>query len=254
MYGWIERWKMDGKQPEWKELFHACAEAGLDAVEIDADSEKLQLANFYGLKVSASYIGLPLHDPFQSLDIDNVVLPLAERLARAEGSDLLVNADPISWKNPIPKTEDQFKRQGENISRLAELVSPMGLKICLHNHASDYHNATGDLQSVIKYAEPQVGLCVDTGWAYVAGCDPAQWVRAYPDRVFAFHLRNQNGDIPTEDLLEGEIDLKALLSCPEISGYNGWMALELWHPQQTKPVRSMTEDVQRSLNFLKRLL
>ncbi|PFP29555.1 hypothetical protein COJ96_10455 [Bacillus sp. AFS073361] len=104
MYGWAERWKRDGKTPEWDELFRACAEAGLDAVEIDADTEKLKLARSYGLAVSASYIGLPLHVPFNTLDVERSVLPIAERLAAAEGSDLLLNADPINWKNVIAKS------------------------------------------------------------------------------------------------------------------------------------------------------
>ncbi|MGG3468203.1 sugar phosphate isomerase/epimerase family protein [Neobacillus pocheonensis] len=254
MYGWTERWKMDGKKIEWNEIFQACAEAGLDAVEIDADPEKLKLARSYGLEVSASYIGLPLHEPFNNLDVERNVLPFAERLAAANGTDLLLNADPISWKTPIAKSEDHFKQQGENLSRISELVAPMGLKVCLHNHAADNHNATGDLRSVVQYADPRVGLCVDTSWAYVSGCNPIEWVNAYPDRIYAFHLRNQNGNVPTEDLLEGDINFASLIDSAASAQYRGWLALELWHPQNTKPKRSMTEDVQLSINYLRGFL
>lgn len=55
MYGWTERWKMDGKKPQWEDLFHACAEAGLDAVEIDADTEKLKLARSFGGRIGLLY-------------------------------------------------------------------------------------------------------------------------------------------------------------------------------------------------------
>lgn len=254
MYGWTERWKMDGKKPQWEDLFHACAEAGLDAVEIDADTEKLKLARSFGLAVSASYIGLPLHIPFNDLGVVQTVLPFAERLAAADGTDLLINADPISWKNPVSKSEDHFKQQGENLSRISELVASLGLKVCLHNHAADNHNARGDLRSVIQYADPLVGLCIDTGWAHVAGCNPIEWVTDYPDRVFAFHLRNQRGHVPTEDLLEGDINFVSLLNSAAAAKYNGWLALELWHPQSTQPVRTMTEDVERSLDYLRHIL
>ncbi|MGO4276360.1 hypothetical protein AB4Z22_42160, partial [Paenibacillus sp. TAF58] len=57
MYGWFERWKSDGKEPVWEDLYRACAEAGLDAVETDATPEKLALVRSYGLTVSASYMG-----------------------------------------------------------------------------------------------------------------------------------------------------------------------------------------------------
>lgn len=254
MYGWVERWKRDGKKPEWEELFHACAEAGLDAVEIDADTEKLKLARSYGLAISASYIGLPLHVPFNDLEVEQSVLPFAERLAAAEGSDLLLNADPINWKHVIAKSEDHFKQQGENLSRISELVSPMGLKVCLHNHAADNHNARGDLRSVIQYADHSVGLCVDTGWSYVSGCNPIEWVNTYPDRIYAFHLRNHQGNVPSEDLLEGDIDFSALMASAASIHYNGWLALELWHPENMQPSRTMSEDVQRSINYLRGFL
>lgn len=251
MYGWTERWKRDGKSPEWDELFRACAEAGLNAVEIDADVEKLKLARSYGLAVSASYIGLPLHVPFNTLDVEQSVLPFAERLAAAEGSDLLLNADPINWKNVVAKSEDHFKQQGENLSRISELVTPMGLKVCLHNHAADNHNATGDLRSVVEYADTGVGLCVDTGWAFVSGCNPIEWVNTYPNRIYAFHLRNQHGKVPSEDLLEGDVDFSSMMASAASANYNGWLALELWHPDSIQPLRTMGEDVQRSINYLR---
>lgn len=254
MYGWVERWKRDGKKTEWEELFRACAEAGLDAVEIDADTDKLNLARSYGLSVSASYIGLPLHVPFNTLEVERSVLPFAERLAAARGSDLLLNADPINWKNPLAKFEDHFKQQGENLTRIAELVAPMGLKVCLHNHAADIHNASGDLRSVIKYADTHVGLCVDTGWAFVSGCNPIEWIHTYPDRIYAFHLRNQHGNLPSEDLLDGDIDFSSLMATAAAAHYNGWLALELWHPESIQPRRTMSEDVQRSINYLRGFL
>ena len=254
LYGWIERWKTDGKQHDWEDLFRACAEAGLNAVEIDADTEKLKLARSYGLAISASYIGLPLHEPFNKLEIERTVLPFAERLAAAGGTDLLLNADPISWKTPVAKSEDHFKLQGENLTRISELTSPMGLKVCLHNHAADHHNAMGDLKSVVQYADSHVGLCVDTGWAHVAGCNSIEWVNTYPDRIYAFHFRNQIGNVPTEDLLEGEIDFASLMKSAVAARYKGWLALELWHPENTKPIRTMTEDVQRSIDYLRSTL
>lgn len=250
LYGWTERWNADGKAVEWKEIFQACADSGLDAVEIDADPERLRLLRDYGLAVSASYIGLQLHDTYEPLEA--ALLPYAERLAAAGGADLLVNADPYGgWKQPLPKPEDLVKRQGENLSRLAEQASRLGLQLSLHNHAADRHNAEADLRSVIDFADPSVGLCVDTGWAHVAGCDPIDWIRRYPERIKACHLRNQRGSTPTEDLTEGDIDFLALTGALTEIGYEGWLALELWHPPTTNAVRSMEDDVRRSIDYLK---
>jgi inosose dehydratase len=257
MYGWTERWKLDGRpQPHsWDELLRECAESGLDAVEIDASPEKLALARKYGLTVSASYLGLQIHEPFDVLNYEKEISPYAERLAAAGGKHLLLNADPWgSWTNPIPKKEEHFIRQGDNLSKIAHLIAPMGLTVSLHNHAADRYNAEGDLNSVVRYSDPAVGLCVDTAWASAAGCDPVAWIHSYPERIHYFHLRNQNGRWPTEDLLEGSINFQELIAAVKEIGYEGWLSLELWHPQEIKPVRSMIEDVTRSTQFLRELI
>ncbi|MHB1235339.1 MAG: sugar phosphate isomerase/epimerase family protein, partial [Microbacteriaceae bacterium] len=131
-------------------------------------------------------------------------------------------------------------------------VRDLGLVVSLHNHAADFANAQADLDSVILFADAAVGLCVDTGWAQVAGHDPVAWVREHSARVHCFHLRNQNGPVPTEDLLEGEIRMEELLAAAP--DYSGWLTLELWHPDSMQPERSLKEDTRRSTEYLRGLL
>ncbi|UVI33208.1 sugar phosphate isomerase/epimerase family protein [Paenibacillus spongiae] len=252
MYGWQARYWKDGKEPSWDEMFRDCAESGMDAVEIDPTPELAAAAQAHGLTISGTYVGLQLHEPFEALKIEESVLPSAKRLAEAGGTDLVINADPKgSWEHPELKTEEEFKRQGDNLARIAAAVKPLGLKVSLHNHAATKHNAEGDLRSVIDYSSPEVGLCIDTGWAHVAGINPIDWIRKYPERVVAFHFRNQNGAIPTEDLLEGEIDMKELISALDAIAYEGWLTFELLHQDDMQIERTMEEDVQRSVDGLK---
>lgn len=254
MYGWNERYWLDHqREASWEELFRDCAESGMDAVEIDPQPEWVQLAKDFGLQISGAYVGLPLHEA--GLNIEDSVMPVARRLAEAGGRDLLINADPKGgWGVSLPKTEDEFKRQGEYLAQIASAVRALGLKVSMHNHADDRHNAEGDLRSVIEYSSSDVGLCIDTGWAYAAGFDPVDWVRQYTDRVYAFHLRNQNGKIPAEDLVEGDIDMRQLIRVLDQINYQGWLALELWHPEDTRPQRSMVEDTRRSIQYLKKII
>ena len=111
----------------------------------------------------------------------------------------------------------------------------------MHNHASDKHNAEGDLRSVIRYADEHVGLCVDTGWAHVAGMDPSELLRNWPKRIRAFHLRNQFGRVPSEELADGEIDMHALVNAAAAIGYEGWLTLELLHEESTRATRTLAE-------------
>lgn len=254
MYGWYERHWLDfNKEPSLEEIFRSCREAGMDAVEIDPQPEIVNLAKSYGLSISGSYIGLPLHE--STINIEETVMPIARRLAEAGGIDLVVNADPKGgWGVSLPKTEEEFKIQGDHLSRIASAVGALGLKVSMHNHADDQHNAEGDLHSVLKYSSPEVGLCIDTGWTYVAGFDSIEWIQKYPDRIHAFHLRNQKGGIPTEDLIDGDINMRNLIRALYDIEYNGWLTFELWHREDNHPKRSMVEDTRISIDFLKQAI
>ena len=91
LYGWMERFARDGVEWDWDALYGACAESGVDAVETDAEPHKVAVARRLGLAVSSSYIGLPLHLPWEHLDTARTVLPIAQRLAAAGGTDLILN-------------------------------------------------------------------------------------------------------------------------------------------------------------------
>ena len=154
LYGWMERFSRDGVGWDWESLYQACADAGVDAVETDPQPEKLAITRRLGLQVSSSYIGLPFHLPFGELDADARIWPVAERLAHADGSDLVLNADQEDWSKPVPKTVDDLKRQGENLSHVAQRAAALGLRTSLHNHAHTFDDASGDLASVTEHADP----------------------------------------------------------------------------------------------------
>lgn len=252
LYGWWERYRLDGREVELAEVLRDCAAAGLDAVEIDPTPEAREHLAQAGLCVSGAYVGVPLHQPWAELQAEAKILSVARRLAAAGGADLLVNADPKGgWGSPLPKTEDELKQQGENLRRLAASVAPLGVRVLFHNHAAARERTEADLRSVVEFSAPEVGLCIDTGWAHTSHCDPIAWVRTFPKRVFGFHLRNQRGSVPTEDLIEGDLDFSALLRALGEIGYDGWLALELWHRSDTHARRTMIEDVRRSIGYLR---
>src|SRR5690606_36758603 len=167
------------------------------------------------------------------------------------GRDLLINADPKGgWGVALKKTEDEFKRQGEHLSNIADAVRDLGLKVSMHNHADDKHNAEGDLRSGIEYSSKEVGLCIDTDWAHVAGMNPLQWIEKYPERVYSFHLRNQHGASPSENITSGDIAMQKLIHMLSDINYQGWLTFELWHREDNQPQRSLVEDTKISIDYL----
>ncbi len=248
LYGWMERFARDGVEWDWRSLYGACAASGVTGVETDPTPEKRAILDGLGLAASASYVGMPLTPPFAELDVEGRVLPVARRLAEAGGRVLIVNSDPDA-AGALPRSPDDVARQGENLSRIAGLVAPLGLRVALHNHADDHAAASADLASVIEHADPAVGLCIDTGWALAAGHDPVAWVREHRARVHAVHLRDLRDGIPTETLGEGELDVAGFVRA--LGDYDGWLTLELWHPTTMTPRGSMGEAVRAAVALLR---
>ncbi|TDQ39113.1 sugar phosphate isomerase/epimerase family protein [Aureibacillus halotolerans] len=256
LWVWSERFKLDGREWDLETCLNECAQSGLNGIELNAD----QLEGMYkqvqsaGLAVSASYIGLELHKEGLGKELKERILPIAEQLVSLKGTDLLVNADADFNATTAFKTEDDFKRQGEHLSMIAELLEPYKLNTAMHNHAAIHEHAVGDLRAVTAYSSPSVGLCVDTGWALTSGCNPQEWVEKYPEKVFAVHLRNQFGSVPTEDLIEGDISMPAFIDALKAAQYEGWISLELWHRKDTNAERTMLEDYRLSIDYLNTLI
>jgi inosose dehydratase len=251
LYGWMERYRRDGVGWDWRRIYGDCAEAGVDAVETDPLPDKLAILQDLGLTVSSSYIGMELWRPLRPREIDEHVMPVAERLAAASGTTLVLNADlPIA---PPPESALDPRVQGANLSAIADAVAPLGVNVALHNHADNRSAAQRDLDSVVRWADSSVGLCIDTGWAVASGHDPVQWISQHAARVRALHLRTVAADgLPGEDLTTGTPAVGPLLDA--MPGFDGWLILELWHPEPMQPRRSMIEAVRRSALLLRSII
>ena len=252
LYGWQEQYWAAGKEVSLHEIFAKCVEAGLDAIEVDPTEEVMALANEFGLKISGGYMGLPFHEP--NINIDETVMPMARRLAAVGAKELIINADPKGgWGDDSqPKTEEEFKRQGAYFSEIAAKVKALGLRVSMHNHAAEPHNADGDLRSVFEYATPDVGLCLDTGWAHVAGQDCVELIKTYRDRIYSLHLRNQQGPVPTEEISLGEIKMAEVVEALKDIHYEGWFTFELLHTAEVSAKQTLTAATASSIDFLKK--
>jgi sugar phosphate isomerase/epimerase len=127
------------------------------------------------------------------------------------------------------------------------------MRVLLHNHANSSPLHLDDLKSVVEYAAPAVGVCLDTGWALTSGDDPVACAERLGGRLGGLHLRNQHGEIPAEWLGEGDMDLKAFLEVLKKNNYAGWLTTELWHRNDVNVTRSLMEDQKRSVELLREL-
>jgi len=229
------------------------AEAGYDAVEHLCDGIE-QALHSAGLRLSGGYVAMAAHEPWDGLAVDEKVLPVAEKTAQLGGDHLTVNCDPKgSWGNRLRKSEDELQRQGENLTRLADIAGALGLQLNMHNHANRLDLHLDDLRSVTEFAGETVGICLDTGWTLTSDDDPLDLLRRLGSRVRGLHLRNQTGERPTEWLGEGDLDMAAFIRTLKGDGYDGWLTTELWHREDVPRTMPLLEDQRRSVDWLRAL-
>ena len=253
LYGWMSE---PGRPEEMKTLevvLGEVAEAGYDGVERVGQNVG-ELAERLGLAVIGGYVGAPMHLSRDQVDPDGAIMDSARELAEMGAGHLTVNCDPKgAWDRRERKTEDELKRQGENLTWLAEAIAPLGLELVMHNHANSNDLHLDDLRSVTEFAGEQVGVCLDTGWALTSGDDPVARIRALGPRLRALHLRNQFGEKPTEWLGEGDIDMAECITALKEVGYDGWLTTEIYYRADTDLTMSLVENSARTVALLREL-
>ncbi len=252
-YGWSSEPDRPAAEKTLETYVAEAAASGCDGVETIAEGVEPWLAR-YGVRVSGAYVSAPFHLPWDETGAAQRCLPAARELARLGGTFLLVNCDPKgSWGNRERKTAAELRQQGANLSHLAELVAPLGVRVAMHNHANTSPLHLDDLASVTDHADAAVGVCLDTGWAITSQDDPLARIRALGSRLTALHLRNQVGPQPVEWLGEGDLDLRETVRALHQVGYEGWLTTELYYPAGTVRTMSIVEDHRRSNDLLRRL-
>jgi len=250
-------WSSEPDRPEAEKTLAAfvagAAAAGCDAVE-SWEPEIGPLLTAHGLRLSGTYVGGPFHGPFDALPVEQSFLPTARAVAELGADELVVNCDPKgSWGQRERKTVDELQRQGENLTRLADLVAPLGLRLAMHNHANQLDLHLDDLRAVTEFSGEAVGVCLDIGWSLTSGDEPVARAEALGARLTALHVRNQVGPQPTEWLGEGDIDIAALVAVLKKLGYANWLTLEIYYPPGTPRTATIIEDYRRSVDLLREL-
>lgn len=240
---WLE--KVEKRKPEIADAVSVAADGGLDAVELDPTSDVSKVLARLDVRVSGAWVELPLHVPWADFPFDSVVLPLARRLAAHRGTELIVNRDL-----GVENSSDVKKREGGNLSRIADRLEPLGVRVSFHNRAANRRDADADLTMLDTYTDSIVGICIDVGWAQIAGCDALEWIERFKRRVYGIHLRNVSGLTPTVNLSAGDVDMAKVIRAVIAEGDCRWLTLELV-PGQPESVPSMAALLRQAATYVR---
>ena len=97
------------------------------------------------------------------------------------------------------------RKQLEYIDRL---VKEFDIRYAIHNHGPQVAKMFPDVRfgyELVKDLDKRIGFCMDVGWEFGCGRDPAETVRTYGERIYDIHLKNFAVDIPGGKILSEEV-------------------------------------------------
>jgi len=270
-----------GWQYDPKTVLTQMHEVGLRATEFGpedflppAPRDRAALLAAHGLKAVGQFVPVilhqPAHDPLPEVDramnalveagASTVVLAAA---TGARGYDARPVLDPDGWSTLL-----------RNLDRLDEAAAVRGLRATLHPHVGTMVETGEETDRVLDGTS--VALCLDTGHLLIGGGDPVAVARRAPTRIGHVHLKDVATDVADRvrsaglsytdgvrggmyrPLGAGDVDVLAIVTALERSGYAGWYVLEqdtilhadpAEHPDAPAPLA----DIRASIEHLRRV-
>jgi inosose dehydratase len=149
---------------------------------------------------------------------------------------------PLSHRPRI--SEESIKTMCEKLNKVAEFTQSHGVQIAYHHHMGTVIETEQEVDLLMKYTTPAVGLLLDTGHLTFAGGDPIAVQKRYADRIVHVHCKDLRPDILSDaknrDLSflnamlngvftvpgDGFIDYATLFKGLKQTGYSGWLVVE----------------------------
>lgn len=114
-------------------------------------------------------------------------------------------------KNGVKPLVERFKESGR-------LMGQNGFNLCYHNHGGEF-TKNGDktvFDEIAKAFTPdELKFTVDTYWAQLGGCDPAQLIRSLKDRAPCIHLKDMAYDRLMMAVGSGNMNFEAVFAAAE---------------------------------------
>ena len=131
----------------------------------------------------------------------------------------------------------------KQLEYIDKLVKEFDIRYAIHNHGPQVAKMFPDVEfgyNMVKDLDTRIGFCMDVGWEFGCGRDPAETIRKYGDRIYDIHLKNFAVDIPggrklseevphsftTVPMPRGKIDYGAVFSALAEAGYAGVCSFE----------------------------
>jgi inosose dehydratase len=240
--GWGLQLPPDRVLSEIAQLGFAATELGpqgwlpLDGARVRSELDR------YGLRLVGGFVPVVVHEP--DLRDARVQATRAAAQLAAAGADVFVAAlvADLEWSAPPSLDDDGWKRAGEHLREIADLVAADGLELVLHPHVGTLAETAADVDRALEHTD--VRWCFDTGHLLIGGVEPAAFVRDHAARIGHVHLKDVDARLADEvrsgalslvqatqaglfrPLGDGDAGIDEVLALLDQTGYEGWLVLE----------------------------
>jgi len=135
---------------------------------------------------------------------------------------------PFEWAAD-GKTRLASRKQLEAIDKL---VKEFDIRYAIHNHGPQVAKMFPDVEfgwKLVKDLDPRIGFCLDVGWEFACGKDPAATIRKYGERIYDIHFKDfeiGKPDGASVPLGRGKLDYRSVMQALADIGYTGVCSLE----------------------------
>ncbi|NER09567.1 Sugar phosphate isomerase/epimerase [Muriicola jejuensis] len=208
----------------------------------------------YGLRATSSHI-----------DLETLQTRMTEvgEAARTLGLDCMgISAIPEEKRNSL----DDYRRMAEEFNIIGEKAKKEGFKFIYHNHGYGLQEVEGVIPFDLILERTDHGLVffeMDIYWTSAGGADPIQYLRSYPGRYLAMHLKDMkesvtfSGDGGTSDqwielfpymttVGNGVLDIRSIVQEAQKAGVKHFFV-------EQDTVQAPEIALKESIDFLKKL-
>lgn len=146
------------------------------------------------------------------------------------------------------ETPDDYRTMAERFNEAGQIARDAGIRFAYHNHGYTFEPVDGEYPQDILMTETDPELVeyqMDIYWVAVAGADPADWIRKYPERFTSCHVKDLSGGDDHESVVlgTGTIDFSSILKLGQENGME-YFIVEQEDYTGTTPLDAVRDDAE----------
>lgn len=179
--------------------FEGALAAVHDAGYLEVESASLPKKPAAEIRKALDQAGLKCVSSHRSFVDVTTNLDATTEFEKTMGVSYIICPGPGRRNSPVPgakvgsPTLDDWKYNAEEFNKTGEKLRQAGITFGYHNHWLEFKPVDGKIpyEELLSLCEPdKVTFEMDCGWVKVAGQDPAELMKRYPQRFSMLHVKD----------------------------------------------------------------